>query len=103
MSHLALVIGGSLLAGFAVGRVFFDGLHWTVVRLQGSPHPVRLLAASAALRFGLVAAVTVALARWDPVAAPIALMGFVLARSVAVSRAKHEPARLRARSSPRGR
>ena len=53
MLQQGLILLLSLLAGMALGLLFFGGLWWTVRRLTTARHPGLLLSASLLLRSGL--------------------------------------------------
>ena len=83
MSNAALVI--SLLAGVALGVLFYGGLWITIRRLPTTGHPLGVTLGSLLLRMAMVLAglLLVTRGRWQNAAACLA--GFVLGR-IAVSR-----------------
>lgn len=77
----------AVLAGAALGGLYFGGLWWTVSRLPERDHPYRLLALSFGLRTAVVLAGFWALVRlggWGPPV--LGLGGFLLARLLLVRR-----------------
>ena len=73
----------ALLAGMALGGIFFGGLWYTVRRCVTSRRPALLLLGSLALRMGITLGgfYLVAGGRWQSLLA--CLLGFVLARLLA--------------------
>ncbi len=73
----------ALLAGLALGGIFFGGLWYTVRRCVSSRRPALLLLASLALRMGITLGgfYVVAGGHWQSLLA--CLLGFVLARLLA--------------------
>jgi len=78
VSTLALTSG--LLAGLALGALYFGGLWWTVRRVPTWRRPERALLASFAIRALLVLPAFVALALQGPGPLVAALVGFLVAR-----------------------
>jgi len=74
----------SLLAGVALGTLFFGGLWLTVRATARSRRPVLLVLVSFWVRLAVVVAVFVLLARGHWQWAVAALLGFILARLVLV-------------------
>ncbi|HEO69955.1 MAG TPA: ATP synthase subunit I [Candidatus Hydrogenedentes bacterium] len=72
------------LTGLALGLFFFAGLRWTLRRAAAARRPVPLLLGSFAVRVGIVVLglALVGQDRWDRYVA--ALLGFLVARIVAV-------------------
>lgn len=83
-SLLAMALGG---AGFAVGLAYFAALKWTV-RLYGSPDGSFAAAALTIGRLVGVAILLVLAAKLGAVALLAAFLGFLVARSVALHRAR---------------
>jgi F1F0 ATPase subunit 2 len=71
-----------LLAGGALGALFFGGLWWTVLRGAASDKPARWFFASMLLRVGLTLAGFYALAGGQPDRLGLCLLGFIIARMV---------------------
>jgi F1F0 ATPase subunit 2 len=88
MPNELYILGGSLLAGVALGAAFFVALWWTTRRAVRSRHAALLMIASFAVRMGAVIVAFALLAQlgWQPVAA--AMLGFIAARVAAVSIAR---------------
>ena len=78
VSALALLLG--LLAGVALGLVYFGGLWWTVRRVPSWRRPERALLASFVVRALLVLPAFVVLALQGPGPLVAALAGFLVAR-----------------------
>lgn len=78
MSAVALLLG--LLAGLALGLVYFGGLLWTVRRLSSWRRPGRALLVSFVVRAALVLPAFVALALRGPGPLVAALAGFLVVR-----------------------
>ncbi len=72
----------ALLAGTALGTVFFGGLWWTVRRGATSVRPARWFLVSMVLRTALVLAGFYAVGAGQPLRLALCLLGFVLARSL---------------------
>lgn len=72
----------ALLAGMALGAVFFGGLWWTVQRGATSDTPARWFLASMLLRTGLTLAGFYAVAGGQPDRLVLCLLGFIVARAV---------------------
>ena len=89
MSALTLTLG--LLAGLALGALYFGGLWWTVRRVPTWRRPERALLASFVVRALLVLPAFVALALQGPGPLVAALVGFLVARFA-----------VQARTAPRG-
>jgi F1F0 ATPase subunit 2 len=73
---------GALLAGFALGAVFFGGLWWTVRRGALSPTPARWFIGSLVLRTTTVLAGFYAVGAGQPALMGLCLLGFLVARAV---------------------
>jgi F1F0 ATPase subunit 2 len=73
---------GALLAGFALGAVFFGGLWWTVRRGAVSPTPARWFIGSLVLRTTTVLAGFYAVGAGQPALMGVFLLGFLVARAV---------------------
>ncbi len=88
MSAETLLLG--VVAGLALGWVYFRGLWWTAERALHARRPGALLFASYLARTALTLAVFVALLRLGAGALVAALVGFVAARTLVVRhRAEH--------------
>jgi F1F0 ATPase subunit 2 len=72
----------ALLAGAALGGMFFGGLWWTVLRGAASDKPARWFFASMLLRVGLTLAGFYGVAGGQPDRLVLCLVGFVIARMV---------------------
>jgi F1F0 ATPase subunit 2 len=70
--------------GLVLGGAYFGGLWYTTLRLPQARHPGYLIAASACIRLGLLAAALYAMAPqgWQALAA--GLVGILLARGIFV-------------------
>jgi F1F0 ATPase subunit 2 len=89
-----VTLAAALLAGVLLGVAFYGGLWATVRHLPAARHPAAWLFASLALRFGLVLAGFLALARlggWAHVLA--AVPGFLLPRMYLAHRLESAPVR----------
>jgi F1F0 ATPase subunit 2 len=73
-----------MLAGAALGAVFFGGLWWTVQRGATSPAPARWFVGSLVLRTAIVLAGFYVVGAGQPVRLGLCLLGFVLARAIVV-------------------
>jgi F1F0 ATPase subunit 2 len=73
---------GSLLAGGALGAVFFGGLWWTVQRGAASPTPTRWFLGSFVLRTATVLAGFYAVGAGQPARLLLCMLGFLLARAI---------------------
>jgi len=82
MSHNAVWLPyiAALLAGGALGTVFFAGLWWTVRRVSNSATPARWFIASLIVRTALVLTGFYAVGAAQPLRLGLCLFGFVLAR-----------------------
>ncbi len=87
-----VVAGASMLAGAALGAVFFGGLWWTVQRGAASPAPVRWFLGSLVLRTAVVLAGFYVVGAGQPVRLGLCLLGFVLARAVVLRTTRPTPA-----------
>lgn len=74
---------GLLLAGGALGAVFFGGLWWTVQRGAVSSTPARWFLGSFVLRTATVLAGFYAVGAEQPARLMVCLLGFLLARAIA--------------------
>jgi F1F0 ATPase subunit 2 len=72
----------ALVAGGALGAMFFGGLWWTVLRGAASDKPARWFFASMLLRVGLTLAGFYGVAGGQPDRLVLCLLGFVIARMV---------------------
>ena len=87
----AWVWAGSLLAGGALGAVFFGGLWWTVQRGAASPTPARWFLGSFVLRTAIVLAGFYVVGVGQPVRLLVCLLGFLLARAIVLRLTRVEP------------
>ena len=87
---------GSLLAGGALGAVFFGGLWWTVKRGAVSPAPTRWFLGSFILRTATVLAGFYAVGAGQPVRLLLCLLGFLLARAIVLRLTRAQPTALAA-------
>jgi len=87
-----LVWAAVLLAGSALGTVFFGGLWWTVRRGASSPTPARWFLGSLVLRTAIVLAGFYAVGAGQPVRLGLCLLGFVLARAIVLRATRPTPA-----------
>jgi F1F0 ATPase subunit 2 len=79
----ALIGGvGALLAGGALGAVFFGGLWWTVERAARSVSPARWFLPSLALRTVVVLLGFYVAGAGQPLRLGLCLLGFLLARTI---------------------
>ncbi len=69
-----------VIAGFALGLIFYGGLWWTVQHLSDFQRPALVLLVGALLRLGSVLGGFYALARGEWSNLLLCLLGFVLAR-----------------------
>lgn len=81
-----LVLG--FVAGLAVGIVFFAGLAWTVDRLSTTRHPALLASLSLVVRMGSLVGALVLVADGRTVRVVAGLVGVLVARTLAVARAR---------------
>lgn len=72
----------ALLAGAALGAIFFGGLWWTVQRGAASTVPARWFLGSLVLRTAIVLVGFYLVGAGQPVRLGLCLLGFVLARAV---------------------
>jgi F1F0 ATPase subunit 2 len=84
-------LAGSLLAGGALGAVFFGGLWWTVQRGAASPTPTRWFLGSFILRTATVLAGFYAVGAGQPVRLLLCLLGFLLARAIVLRLTRVDP------------
>ncbi len=85
------VWAGSLLAGGALGVVFFGGLWWTVQRGAASGTPARWFLGSFVLRTATVLAGFYAVGAGQPVRLLLCMLGFLLARAIVLRMTRVEP------------
>jgi F1F0 ATPase subunit 2 len=78
----AVIWAAAMLAGAALGTVFFGGLWWTVQRGAASPTPARWFLGSFVLRTAIVLAGFYFIGAGQPVRLGLCLLGFVLARAI---------------------
>lgn len=76
----------TVLAGAALGLLFFAGLWWTVRRLPEARHPALLVLSSLLLRTALTVFGFYWLMAGDPLRLTAALLGFFAVRAVLVRR-----------------
>jgi F1F0 ATPase subunit 2 len=76
------ILALALLAGGALGAMFFGGLWWTVLRGASSATPARWFFASALLRMGLTLIGFYVVAGGQADRLVLCLLGFVIARMV---------------------
>jgi F1F0 ATPase subunit 2 len=91
---------GSLLAGGALGAVFFGGLWWTVQRGAESPTPARWFLGSFVLRTATVLAGFYAVGTGQPVRLLLCMLGFLLARAIVLRMTRTSPAASGAQRRP---
>lgn len=77
-----LAWASALLAGFALGAVFFGGLWWTVRRAAFSRTPARWFLGSMVLRTAFVLAGFYTVGAGQPAQMGWCLLGFLVARGV---------------------
>ena len=82
----------AMLAGAALGAVFFGGLWWTVQRGAVSPSPARWFLGSFVLRSTIVVAGFYLIGAGQPVRMGLCLLGFVLARAIVLLATRLTPA-----------
>jgi len=83
---------GALLAGAALGAVFFGGLWWTVQRGAASAVPVRWFLGSLMLRTAIVLAGFYVVGAGQPARLGFCLLGFLVARTLVLRVTKPAPA-----------
>jgi F1F0 ATPase subunit 2 len=88
----AWVWAASLLAGGALGAVFFGGLWWTVQRGAVSSTPTRWFLGSFVLRTATVLAGFYAVGAGQPARLLLCLLGFLLARAIVLRMTRSSPA-----------
>jgi len=81
----------AVLAGAALGAVFFAGLWWTVQRGAASASPARWFLGSFVLRAGIVLAGLYFVGAGQPVRLGLCLIGFLLARAVVLHATRPTP------------
>ncbi len=82
MSEQAWIILISLVAGLAMGAVFFGGLLLTTRRLARASHPAALVLVSFAVRAVVVGAGFAVLVRYGWLGPAAAMLGFLIVRLV---------------------
>lgn len=82
----------ALLAGVALGAVFFGGLWWTVQRGAASPAPARWFVGSLVLRTAIVLAGFYVVGAGQPVRLGLCLLGFLSARVIILRATRPTPA-----------
>ena len=92
---------GSLLAGGALGAVFFGGLWWTVQRGAASSTPTRWFIGSFVLRTATVLAGFYAVGAGQPARLLLCLLGFLLARAVVLRMTRADPVAANAQRAPK--
>lgn len=90
---------GALLAGGALGGIFFGGLWWTVRHGSSSPTPARWFLGSLILRTAVVLLGFYVVGAAQPVRLGLCMLGFLLARAV-VMRVTQPTAAAKAAHSP---
>lgn len=97
-----MAVGMALLAGAALGTLFFGGLWWTVQRGAASTVPARWFIGSLILRTGIVVVGFYTVGAGQPVLLGLCLLGFLLARAIVVrtTRARREAAAPPASGAP---
>jgi len=88
----ALNWAAALLAGAALGVIFFGGLWWTVQRGAASPSPARWFLLSFVLRTTLVLAGFYLIGAGQLVPLGLCLMGFLVARAIVLVVTRPRPA-----------
>jgi F1F0 ATPase subunit 2 len=92
---------GSMLAGGALGAVFFGGLWWTVQRGAASSTPTRWFLGSFVLRTVTVLAGFYAVGAGQPVRLLLCLLGFLLARAIVLRLTRADSVAAPAQRSPK--
>lgn len=87
-----VVAGAVMLAGAALGAVFFGGLWWTVQRGAASAAPGRWFLGSLVLRTAIVLAGFYVVGAGQPVRLGLCLLGFLLARAIVLRTTRPTPA-----------
>lgn len=87
-----ILIALGVVAGSALGFIFFGGLWWTARRLGEARHPALLVSASLLIRLALAAVTLVVLARIDPTLLVSALVGMLVIRFVMTRRVEGDAA-----------
>ena len=91
----------SLVAGGALGAVFFGGLWWTVQRGAASPTPARWFLGSFVLRTATVLAGFYAVGAGQPARLLLCLLGFLLARAIVLRMTRGAPVAATAQRTPK--
>ena len=84
----------ALLAGGALGTLFFAGLWWTVRRAADSATPARWFITSLIVRTAIVLAGFYAIGATQPLQLGLCLLGFILARVLVLRISRPSPAAL---------
>ena len=92
---------GSMLAGGALGAVFFGGLWWTVQRGAASSTPARWFLGSFVLRTITVLVGFYAVGAGQPVRLLVCLLGFLLARAIVLRLTRADSVAAPARRTPK--
>jgi F1F0 ATPase subunit 2 len=92
---------GALLAGGALGAVFFGGLWWTVQRGAASSTPTRWFIGSFLLRTATVLAGFYAVGAGQPARLLLCLLGFLLARAIVLRLTRAESDAVTAQRTPK--
>lgn len=95
------VWAGSLLAGGALGAVFFGGLWWTVQRGAASSTPTRWFVGSFVLRTATVLAGFYAVGAGQPARLLLCMLGFLLARAIVLRMTRVDPVAATAQRTPK--
>lgn len=74
----------SMLAGAALGAIFFGGLWWTVQRAATARAPVRWFLGSLVLRTAIVLSGFYVVGAGQPVRLGLCLIGFLAARAIVI-------------------
>ena len=93
-SDSMLVLTAALLAGVALGAVFFGGLWWTVRRGAVSSTPIRWFLGSFVVRTATVLAGFYAVGAGQPVRLGVCMLGFLLGRALVLRMTRNGPSAL---------
>lgn len=96
----AMTWAAALLAGAALGAVFFGGLWWTVQRGAASKTPARWFLGSLVLRTAFVLAGFYLVGAGQPVRLALCLLGFLLTRAIVLRVTRPTPAAVAAAVAP---
>jgi F1F0 ATPase subunit 2 len=88
----------SLLAGIAVGALFFGGLWWTTKKILAPGQPALWFVGSFLVRVSVTLAVFYVVAQGDWQRLLICLLGFLLARIVVIRLTRSATPRIEARA-----